>query len=371
MTDSSRLLRATACFLAVAAAAAWPGSGAATAGSPYAAVDARNEGTRFDNLPGHTRSAYASDHALITPESRVYTGLFGWKDTLAAWFITHAMAGKPNFSMYQVRRGDGAIARDRRRPPTRRASSSSGSPLVAGSVSTRPAVPYTRLAHPTSSLSLPPDARAQALMKPGASAGVPAPGAWRFVFVMDGEVEAAGETADGALSLASTLRAGDFAYFPADSKQSLVSKPGASLLVYEKPYVEPTGAVLAALGENPPRPAFVFGSTDDLPNIETPGEVFGLKKLLPQTLEWDANFHVMDFNPGEYLYVKEIHYNQHGLMLLEGKGVYRLNDSWYSVQAGDVIWMSPFVTQWYAALGTQRSRYIILKDTNRDPIGPT
>ena len=119
MTDSSRLLRATACFLAVAAAAAWPGSGAATAGSPYAAVDARNEGTRFDNLPGHTRSAYASDHALITPESRVYTGLFGWKDTLAAWFITPAMAGKPNFSMYQVRRGDGAIARataaDRRR----------------------------------------------------------------------------------------------------------------------------------------------------------------------------------------------------------------------------------------------------------------
>lgn len=128
MTDSSRLLRATACFLAVAAAAAWPGSDAATAGSPYAAVDARNEGTRFDNLPGHTRSAYASDHALITPESRVYTGLFGWKDTLAAWFITPAMAGKPNFSMYQVRRGDGAIARDRRRPPTRRASSSGDTP---------------------------------------------------------------------------------------------------------------------------------------------------------------------------------------------------------------------------------------------------
>jgi glyoxylate utilization-related uncharacterized protein len=44
----------------------------------------------------------------------------------------------------------------------------------------------------------------------------------------------------------------------------------------------------------------------------TPGEVFGLKKLLPQTLEFDVNFHVMDFNPGEHLNVKEIHYNQHG-----------------------------------------------------------
>lgn len=68
--------------------------------------------------------------------------------------------------------------------------------------------------------------------------------------------------------------------------------------------------------------------------------------------------------------MKEIHYNQHGLMLLEGKGIYRLNDKWYSVQAGDVIWMAPYVTQWYAALGSARSRYIILKDTNRDPIQP-
>ena len=29
-------------------------------------------------LPGFTRSGYYTDHALITPESRVYAGLFGW-----------------------------------------------------------------------------------------------------------------------------------------------------------------------------------------------------------------------------------------------------------------------------------------------------
>ena len=183
----------------------------------------------------------------------------------------------------------------------------------------------------------------------------------------------------------------------------ITSKEGASLLIYEKTYVAPTGAVKAALGDNPVQPSFIVGHTDDQPNIETPGEVFGLKKLLPQTLEYDVNFHVMagsqsvarcpfiafccvaytagyvkvrscervlspsallvkrvalasggcqvlyalDFNPGEHLNVKEIHYNQHGLMLLEGKGIYRLNDKWYSVQAGDVIWMAPYVTQWW------------------------
>ena len=63
--------------------------------------------------------------------------------------------------------------------------------------------------------------------------------------------------------------------------------------------------------------------------------------------------------PGEYLYVKEIHYNQHGLLLLQGQGIYRLADSWYPVQAGDAIWMAPYVLQWYGALGTQTSRYIL------------
>ena len=160
--------------------------------------------------------------------------------------------------------------------------------------------------------------------------------------------------------------AGSYAYFPADHVHKLFSEKGAKAIVYERKYVEPKGAVKDAVGDK--RPTVIVGTTDTLPNIETPGEIFGLKKLLPQTLEYDVNFHVMDFNPGESLYVKEIHYNQHGLMLLEGQGIYRLNDNWYPVQAGDVIWMAPYVTQWYAALGKERSRYIIYKDTNRDPL---
>lgn len=26
---------------------------------------------------------------------------------------------------------------------------------------------------------------------------------------------------------------------------------------------------------------------------------------------------------------QEVHYNQHGLLLLQGQGIYRLGDSWY------------------------------------------
>ncbi|KAJ1415060.1 RmlC-like cupin domain superfamily [Sesbania bispinosa] len=76
----------------------------------------------------------------------------------------------------------------------------------------------------------------------------------------------------------------------------------------------------------------------------------------------------MDFQPGEFLNVKEVHYNQHGLLLLEGQGIYRLGDSWYPVQAGDAIWMAPFVPQWYGALGKTRTRYLLYKDVNRSPL---
>lgn len=37
---------------------------------------------------------------------------------------------------------------------------------------------------------------------------------------------------------------------------------------------------------------------------------------------------VMDFLPGEHLNVKEVHYNQHGLLLLQGKGIYRCGEGW-------------------------------------------
>ncbi|CAN4078086.1 unnamed protein product [Withania somnifera] len=95
--------------------------------------------------------------------------------------------------------------------------------------------------------------------------------------------------------------------------------------------------------------------------------IFELRKLLPTSLAYDFNVHIMDFRPGEFLNVKEVHYNQHGL-LLEEQGIYRLADSWYPIQAGNAIWMAPFVPQWYAALGKTRSRYLIYKDVNRNPL---
>ena len=59
---------------------------------------------------------------------------------------------------------------------------------------------------------------------------------------------------------------------------------------------------------------------------------------------------------------------EHGLLMLEGQGIYRLADSWYPVQHGDVIWMASYCPQWFVAMGKGPSRYLYYKDVNRDPL---
>jgi (S)-ureidoglycine aminohydrolase len=55
--------------------------------------------------------------------------------------------------------------------------------------------------------------------------------------------------------------------------------------------------------------------------------------------------------------------------MLEGGGIYRLNDSWHSVTAGDFIWMAPWCPQWFGAIGKTPAKYLIYKDWNRHPLG--
>ncbi|GAX83252.1 hypothetical protein CEUSTIGMA_g10678.t1 [Chlamydomonas eustigma] len=243
----------------------------------------------FNDLPGFTRSVYYRDHALITPESRVWAGQPGWTNTVTSHLISPASGA--NFAMYL------------------------------------------------------------ADLKTESAAGAPAPGAERFILVVEGEVTVT--TSDGR---SVDLRHNDYAYFPPHDSGKITSATGSGLLIYERMY------------NLKGKPEFFNGHVEGSPLLPTPGEVFELRKLIPQTADYDFNIHVMDFKPGEHLFVKEVHYNQHGLMMLEGQGIYRLGDNWYPVQSGDVVWMAPFVPQWYAALGTTPTRYIIYKDTTVDPL---
>nr|XP_004508964.1 (S)-ureidoglycine aminohydrolase [Cicer arietinum] len=192
-----------------------------------------------------------------------------------------------------------------------------------------------------------------AKLKENSRSGLPLHDVERFIFVLHGVV-----TVTSAHGVSHVLKVDSYAYFPPNFEHSIESEAPAILVVFERRY--------AQLPNHVPEP--LVNSTNKQPLLETPGEVFELRKLLPQSLAYDFNIHIMDFQPGEFLNVKEVHYNQHGLLLLEGQGIYRLGDSWYPVEAGDVIWMAPFVPQWYAALGKIPTRYLLYKDVNRSPL---
>ncbi|KAF7828487.1 (S)-ureidoglycine aminohydrolase [Senna tora] len=175
----------------------------------------------------------------------------------------------------------------------------------------------------------------------------------RFIFVLQGTITLTIDPCRRHI-----LKVDSYAYIPPKYDHFIECDASATIVVFERRYVP--------LQNHAPEP--VVNSTYKQSLIETPGEIFELRKLLPTSLAYDFNIHIMDFQPGEFLNVKEVHYNQHGLLLLEGQGIYRLGDNWYPVQAGDVIWMAPFVPQWYAALGKTRSRYLLYKDVNRNPL---
>ena len=183
----------------------------------------------------------------------------------------------------------------------------------------------------------------------------------RFVVCLDGQVDV--ETYPGAGAVDTSKRAveaGEFAYMPANASYSIFNGANTqqtTILVFERQY--------QIKGVNPD---YRFGVIEEQEVLPVHPEVFTLRKLMPDTEQYDFNVHVMDFKPGEHLNVKEVHYNEHGLLLVAGKGIYRLGEDWHPVKAGDSIWMAPFVPQWYAALGPETSRYILYKDTTVDPV---
>ncbi len=89
--------------------------------------------------------------------------------------------------------------------------------------------------------------------------------------------------------------------------------------------------------------------------------------LPPDNAAFDFPVNTMEYQPGPSQSMVEIHVMEHGLLMLEGGGIYRLGDAWYPVAKGDFIWMAPFCPQWFGALGKTPAKYLIYKNINRHP----
>jgi (S)-ureidoglycine aminohydrolase len=178
--------------------------------------------------------------------------------------------------------------------------------------------------------------------------------AQRFIFVMAGalKLEVGGEQNE--------LGVRGYAYLPEGVHHRVSAAKTSRVAVIEKPY-----QALASV--EAPR---AIVSSEDAVSSHPLGDDPGLqvKCLLPDTMRFDFAVNTMVYQPGAALSMVEMHVMEHGLIMLEGGGIYRLGDSWYPVAAGDFIWMGPWCPQWFGAIGKAPAKYLIYKDWNRHPL---
>jgi (S)-ureidoglycine aminohydrolase len=181
--------------------------------------------------------------------------------------------------------------------------------------------------------------------QPGGALG-PAEGQ-RFLYVLEGALRV--DSRD--------LAAGAYSYLPEGCEVQVTAACAARASIIEKPYSPRAGL-------NPP--AWITADERDVPAKpldDDPGLL--VRQLLPDDPSFDFAVNTMVYQPGAALSMVEIHVMEHGLVMLEGGGIYRLGESWYPVTAGDFIWMAPYCPQWFGAIGKVPAKYLIYKDWNR------
>lgn len=175
-----------------------------------------------------------------------------------------------------------------------------------------------------------------------------------FFYVIDGQCTA---TVDGQTQV---LQKGHFVYIPVHKAYRLEqASAGTQLLTFHKVYEPLAGQAI---------PPVLFGDAATVPAPTYLGDpALRLQVLLPDSLDFDMAVNIFTYDSGGHLPFVETHIMEHGLIYLQGQGIYRLDEDWYPIKKGDSIWMAPYCPQWFTAMGKEPAVYIYYKNVNRFP----
>ncbi len=181
------------------------------------------------------------------------------------------------------------------------------------------------------------------------------PTAEAIIFVAEG---AARLSIDGN---SHALEPGSYAYIPPTSDWSLLNSSENVLKFHwiRKRYEAVEGLKAPEF--------FVTNETSIFPTPmpDTNGDWATTRFVDPSDLRHDMHVNIVTFQPGGIIPFAETHVMEHGIYVLEGKAVYRLNQDWVEVEAGDFIWLRAFCPQACYAGGPGPFRYLLYKDVNR------
>lgn len=173
-----------------------------------------------------------------------------------------------------------------------------------------------------------------------------------FCYVNHGEVIAILEGKEHS------LRSGSFLYSAPGAGVMLKSKGEAEMILYKQRFRPLEGQEL---------PESIIGHIDDVEEFDYDGlpEV-KMRNFLPTDLRYDMNFHTLEFQPGAGHPFLETHVQEHSMYILQGQGIYNLDNTWMPVEKGDYVWMGPWCIQGAYGVGRESMLYIYSKDCNRD-----
>ena len=192
---------------------------------------------------------------------------------------------------------------------------------------------------------------------PGGGSDKPEPDAKAegVLFVVDGELtlRLAGETY--------TMTPGGYAFIPPASDWSVRNRGEEPVRFH---WIRKSYEAVDGLGAPD---AFVVNENDIAPSPMpgTDGKWATTRFVDLADMRHDMHVTVVTFEPGAVIPFAETHVMEHGLYVLEGKAVYRLNQDWVEVEAGDYMWLRAFCPQACYAGGPGRFRYLLYKDVNR------
>lgn len=175
----------------------------------------------------------------------------------------------------------------------------------------------------------------------------------QFFFVLEGEIEfgyAAGRP--------EKMVRGGFCWLPPGCSYQFTNKgDGLSRLVWvRRRYEEVRGISI---------PGPIVAHESDVP--AKPTDTYMEQHLTPyEQMGFDMGINLQVFEPGIYFSSVEAHVMEHGLYMLEGRGLYWLNRDLMEVQKDDFIYMAPYCPQFFYATGWENSSYLLYKDVNRD-----
>ncbi|MEJ8560677.1 bifunctional allantoicase/(S)-ureidoglycine aminohydrolase [Yoonia sp. GPGPB17] len=175
------------------------------------------------------------------------------------------------------------------------------------------------------------------------------------LFVVEGTATL---TVDGAIY---ELKPGGFAYLPPSATWHLHNRAQNTLRFH---WIRKLYETVPGLAE----PDVIITNEDQItPTVmpDTDGKWTTTRFVDPADLRHDMHVTIVTFEPGAVIPFLETHVMEHGLYVLEGKAVYRLNNDWVEVEAGDYMWLRAFCPQACYAGGPGQFRYLLYKDVNR------